>query len=133
MVPRKSTGLKWVRIFDQDFCFWQLSRLFVCAFLWPQHGLQPPQTCSRQMNVATLLSWMLQMSRVRATRATERMREMLAENGPCSELTSSRVPLPLNPAVLLEGLLPQVGYSSAGSETVLCCHAWLCIQQNRVL
>lgn len=48
------------------------------------------------------------MSRVRATRATERMREMLAENGPCSELTSSRVPLPLNPAVLLEGLLPQV-------------------------
>jgi hypothetical protein len=50
------------------------------------------------------------MSRFKATRATERMREMVAENGPCSELTALRVPLPLNPCLLLEGLLPQVGW-----------------------
>jgi hypothetical protein len=49
------------------------------------------------------------MSRFKATRATERMREMVAENGPCSELTALHVPLPLNPGLLLEGLLPQVG------------------------
>lgn len=48
------------------------------------------------------------MSRFKATRATERMREMVAESGPCSELAALRVPLPLQPSTLLEGLLPQV-------------------------
>lgn len=46
------------------------------------------------------------MSRLKAARATERMREMLSVNGPCEELTTSRVPLPLNPHLLLEGLVP---------------------------
>lgn len=49
------------------------------------------------------------MSRLKAARATERMREMVGENGPCSELSTCLVPLPLKPEVLLEGLLPQVG------------------------
>lgn len=48
------------------------------------------------------------MSRLKAARATERMREMLGVHGPCSELTACLVPLPLKPEVLLEGLLPQV-------------------------
>ncbi len=34
------------------------------------------------------------------------MREMLSETGPCSELTQQRVPLPLNPHIMLEGLVP---------------------------
>jgi hypothetical protein len=59
------------------------------------------------------------MSRFKATRATERMREMVAENGPCSELTALRVPLPLNPGLLLEGLLPQVGSCSVQMSTLL--------------
>lgn len=57
---------------------------------------------------ACLVLFCVQMSRFKAARATERMREMVAENGPCSELTICKVPLPLNPSVLLEGLLPQV-------------------------
>jgi phosphatidylinositol 3-kinase len=48
------------------------------------------------------------MSRLKAARATERMREMVGTHGPCSELTACLVPLPLKPEVLLEGLLPQV-------------------------
>ncbi|KAF6260720.1 phosphatidylinositol 3-kinase [Scenedesmus sp. NREL 46B-D3] len=35
------------------------------------------------------------------------LREMVAENGPCSELAVLRAPLPLDPSLLLEGLLPQ--------------------------
>jgi phosphatidylinositol 3-kinase len=46
------------------------------------------------------------MSRLKAVRATERLREMLSTNGPCEELTTLRVPLPLNPSLLLEGLVP---------------------------
>jgi phosphatidylinositol 3-kinase len=61
------------------------------------------------------------MSRFKATRATERMREMVAENGPCSELTALRVPLPLNPCLLLEGLLPQVGGSFSAAVCLSSC------------
>lgn len=46
------------------------------------------------------------MSRLKAVRATERLREMLSASGPCEELTTVRVPLPLNPNMLLEGLVP---------------------------
>jgi len=53
------------------------------------------------------------MSRLKAARATERMREMVSENGPCSELTACLVPLPLKPQVLLEGLLPQVRHQTS--------------------
>jgi hypothetical protein len=45
------------------------------------------------------------MSRLKAARGTERLREMLSVNGPCEELTTVRVPLPLNPSMLLEGLV----------------------------
>eukprot|EP00879_Flechtneria_rotunda_P010868 GHRR01011358.1.p1 GENE.GHRR01011358.1~~GHRR01011358.1.p1 ORF type:complete len:821 (+),score=283.38 GHRR01011358.1:733-3195(+) len=64
----------------------------------------------RQTDMMSQLAYItkeLKMSRLKAARATERMREMVAENGPCSELTTAKVPLPLNPLVLLEGLLPQ--------------------------
>ncbi|KAF8067321.1 Phosphatidylinositol 3-kinase [Scenedesmus sp. PABB004] len=61
---------------------------------------------TEMMSQLAYISKELKMSRFKAARATERMREMLAEQGPCSELASARVPLPLNPAVLLEGLLP---------------------------
>lgn len=44
------------------------------------------------------------------------MREMVAEAGPCSELTACLVPLPLKPEVLLEGLLPQVSQSGRRGE-----------------
>lgn len=57
-----------------------------------------------------------QMSRLKASRATERMREMVGENGPCSELTACLVPLPLKPEVLLEGLLAQVGLLCGGGN-----------------
>lgn len=46
-----------------------------------------------------------QMARLKAARATERLREMLSASGPCEELTTVRVPLPLNPNMLLEGLV----------------------------
>ena len=49
----------------------------------------------------------MQGSRIKAARATERLREMVSELGPCSELLTSRVPLPLNPHLLLEGLVPE--------------------------
>jgi hypothetical protein len=60
------------------------------------------------------LRCVLQMSRLKAARATERMREMVGENGPCSELAACLVPLPLKPEVLLEGLLTQVGLVCGG-------------------
>lgn len=45
------------------------------------------------------------MARLKAARATDRLREMLSASGPCEELTTVRVPLPLNPDMLLEGLV----------------------------
>jgi len=45
----------------------------------------------------------LQGSRLRAARATARLQELVSEAGPCGELTVMRVPLPLDPGVLLDG------------------------------
>ena len=40
---------------------------------------------------------------LKAARGTERLREMVSESGACGELTSIRVPLPLDPVILLNG------------------------------
>ena len=39
-------------------------------------------------------------------RKTERLREMVGEAGQCGELMSLQVALPLDPTVLLNGLIP---------------------------
>ena len=41
-----------------------------------------------------------------AARKTERLREMVSEAGQCGELMTLQVPLPLDPNVLLNGLIP---------------------------
>lgn len=43
----------------------------------------------------------------RADRKSAHLREMLSENGSCGELATLRVPLPVEPSILLTGLLPQ--------------------------
>ena len=39
-------------------------------------------------------------------RKTERLREMISEAGQCGELMTLQVPLPLDPTVLLNGIIP---------------------------
>ena len=41
-----------------------------------------------------------------AARKTERLREMVSEAGQCGELMSLQVALPLDPTVLLNGIIP---------------------------
>jgi len=41
-----------------------------------------------------------------AARKTERLRDMVSEAGQCGELMSLQVPLPLDPTVLLNGIIP---------------------------
>ncbi|KIY96448.1 phosphatidylinositol 3-kinase [Monoraphidium neglectum] len=63
----------------------------------------------RQTDMVSQLAYIvkdIKMSRLKAARATDRLREMLSADGPCEELTAARVPLPLNPSLLLEGLVP---------------------------
>ncbi len=48
----------------------------------------------------------LQTVRGGAARKTERLREMVSEAGQCAELMTLQVPLPLDPTVLLNGIIP---------------------------
>lgn len=60
----------------------------------------------RQTDMVSQLNFIikeLKGAKLKAQRAAERLREMVAESGPCGELTVLRVPLPLNPAILLAG------------------------------
>ena len=53
------------------------------------------------------LGWCwLQAVRGGAARKTERLREMVGEAGQCGELMSLQVALPLDPTVLLNGIIP---------------------------
>eukprot|EP00877_Chromochloris_zofingiensis_P002248 jgi/Chrzof1/12023/Cz06g18140.t1 len=82
---------------------------FVNALTSALRGEAVWEAIRRQTDMVSQLAYIIKEvkgSRLKAARATERMWEMLSENGPCSELTSSRVPLPLNPHILLEGLVP---------------------------
>ena len=45
----------------------------------------------------------LKTTRVRAARATQRLQEVASESGPLSELLTLRVPLPLDPRIMLTG------------------------------
>ncbi len=48
----------------------------------------------------------MQTVRGGAARKTERLRDMVSEAGQCGELMSLQVPLPLDPTVLLNGIIP---------------------------
>ena len=50
----------------------------------------------------------LKTTRVRAARATQRLQEVASESGPLSELLTLRVPLPLDPRIMLTGGCPAV-------------------------
>ena len=49
----------------------------------------------------------MQTMRGNAARKAERLREMVGRYGQCGELATLRVALPLDPSVLLDGILPQ--------------------------
>ena len=42
-----------------------------------------------------------------AAKRAEQLRRMVGEYGQCSELAHVRVPLPLDPAVMLTGIIPE--------------------------
>lgn len=48
----------------------------------------------------------MQVVRGNNARKTERLREMVSEAGQCGELMSLQVALPLDPTVLLNGIIP---------------------------
>jgi phosphatidylinositol 3-kinase len=59
------------------------------------------------------LSWLtkeLKTAKLRAVRATQRLQEVVSESGPLSELLTIRVPLPLDPSILLCGLVPSESF-----------------------
>lgn len=83
---------------------------FVSELQTSPWGDQVWEAIRRQTDMWSQLSYMvkeLKSSRLKAARATERLREMLSEGGPCEEMTSMRVPLPLDPNIMMEGLVPQ--------------------------
>ncbi len=49
----------------------------------------------------------MQTMRGNAARKADRLREMVGRYGQCGELATLRVALPLDPSVLLDGILPQ--------------------------
>ncbi|KAG2448608.1 hypothetical protein HYH02_006498 [Chlamydomonas schloesseri] len=73
-------------------------------------GLVIADTIRRQVDLVKQLKAVireLKSSKIKAARATERLREMVSENGPCGELTALRVPLPLDPHIVLAGIVPK--------------------------
>ena len=54
-----------------------------------------------------LLPRCMQTMRGNAARKADRLREMIGRYGQCGELATLRVALPLDPSVLLDGILPQ--------------------------
>ncbi|GIL80848.1 hypothetical protein Vretimale_9438 [Volvox reticuliferus] len=73
-------------------------------------GLAVKDTIRRQVDLVKQLKAVireLKSSKIKAARATERLREMISESGPCGELTALRVPLPLDPNIVLAGIVPK--------------------------
>ncbi len=62
-------------------------------------------TSYRGSKHCTLLSMLIwpPVHPLQVANKTERLREMVSETGVCGELTSLRLPLPLNPSIMLEG------------------------------
>ncbi len=58
------------------------------------------------------------------TKKTEKLRQQLGENGACSDLLRLRLPLLLDPTVMLEGVLPEHSsvFKSAMSPLLLTFH-----------
>lgn len=82
---------------------------FVNALHAAPRGDRVWEAIRRQTDMVSQLAYVnreLKVSKLRAARATERLREMVSETGTCGELTTCRVPLPLNPNIMLEGLVP---------------------------
>ncbi|MEW5302904.1 MAG: hypothetical protein WDW36_005643 [Sanguina aurantia] len=77
----------------------------------------------RQTDMVSQLNYIikeLKGSKVKASRATERLREMISETGPCGELMSCRLPLPLNPCLLLDGMIPGECMCFKSAQLPLC-------------
>lgn len=55
------------------------------------------------------------------TKKTEKLRQQLGEHGACSDLLRLRLPLPLDPTAMLEGVLPEhsLVFKSAMSPMLL--------------
>ncbi|PNW88579.1 hypothetical protein CHLRE_01g035500v5 [Chlamydomonas reinhardtii] len=73
-------------------------------------GLLIADTIRRQVDLVKQLKAVireLKSSKIKAARATERLREMVSETGACGELTALRVPLPLDPHIVLAGIMPK--------------------------
>ncbi|EFJ45030.1 hypothetical protein VOLCADRAFT_40672, partial [Volvox carteri f. nagariensis] len=73
-------------------------------------GLAVKNTIRKQVDLVKQLKAVireLKSAKIKAARATERLREMISESGPCGELTALRVPLPLDPNIVLAGIVPK--------------------------
>ena len=66
------------------------------------HSLRSVEPCPHK-----LLPHCMQTMRGNAARKADRLREMVGRYGQCGELATLRVALPLDPSVLLDGILPQ--------------------------
>lgn len=60
------------------------------------------------MRGCTLNSLSIQHQTVRggAVKKADRLREMISDSGPCGELSHSTMPNPLDPTILLAGVIP---------------------------
>ncbi|GLC43266.1 hypothetical protein PLESTF_000410600 [Pleodorina starrii] len=73
-------------------------------------GRAVSDTIRRQVDLVKQLKAVireLKTTKIKAARAAERLREMVSESGPCGELTGLRVPLPLDPNIVLAGIVPK--------------------------
>ena len=73
---------------------------------WPNLMHAHP-LCFVEPSPHKLLPHCMQTMRGNAARKADRLREMVGRYGQCGELATLRVALPLDPSVLLDGILPQ--------------------------
>ncbi|GMH39569.1 hypothetical protein BSKO_07467 [Bryopsis sp. KO-2023] len=83
---------------------------FVEKVLKYPHGAMVWDNIRRQIEMVAQLQHIskeLKTGGRRSDKRTAHLREMLSENGSCGELTTLRVPLPVEPTILLTGLIAQ--------------------------
>lgn len=88
-----------------------------------QHGEQVLDVIRRQTDMVSQLAYInkdVKASKLKAAKAGEKLRVMIEETGPCGELTALKVPLPLNPLIMLDGVVPSECFCFKSAMLPLC-------------
>eukprot|EP00798_Chlamydomonas_sp_ICE-L_P029142 gene29142-32360_t len=100
-----------------------IHQMLVLTLQKSPNGERVWEAIRRQTDMVSQLGYIareLKVGKLKANRASQRLQEMVAESGACGELTSMRVPLPLDPNILLDGIVPSECFTFKSAMTPLC-------------